>query len=81
MKQKKYHQMAHAMRCHFLQKEKDGKQIRFISCFEALLLGIKRKLDEVTFGPASYWASHHILRGNHENNIDIPNCVYPIVNF
>ena len=42
MKQKKYRQMAHAMRCHFLQKEKDGKQIRFISCFEALLLGIKR---------------------------------------
>ena len=24
MKQKKYRQMAHAMRCHFLQKEKDG---------------------------------------------------------
>lgn len=46
MKQKKYRQMAHAMRCHFLQKEKDGKQIRFISCFEALFFE-KRKLDEV----------------------------------
>ena len=31
----------------FFTKRKDGKQIRFISCFEALLLGIKRKLDEV----------------------------------
>ena len=30
----------------FTKKKKDGKQIRFISCFEALLFE-KRKLDEV----------------------------------